>query len=39
LVEHIQQEIRPVGSWQKAQAQEVVRSWIVRYLDDQDVLE
>jgi len=39
LVEHIQQEIRIVGFWRKAQAQEALRNWIVQFLDDHDVLE
>ncbi len=39
LVEHIQQEIRPVGFWQKAQAQAILRFWVVRYLDDQEVMD
>lgn len=34
LVEHIQQEIRLVGFWSNAHAQEVLRKWIVGCLDD-----
>jgi type I restriction enzyme, R subunit len=38
VVEHIQQEVRLVGFWQNANAQDVLRKWIVQYLDDQDGL-
>lgn len=37
LVAHIQQEIRLVGFWTKVQAQELLRSWIVQRLDDEDL--
>jgi type I restriction enzyme, R subunit len=38
LVDHIQQEIRLVGFWQNAHAQEVLHRWLVQFLDDQDLL-
>jgi type I restriction enzyme R subunit len=38
LVDHIQQEIAIVGFWSRAQAQEGLRSWIFRTLDDADLL-
>lgn len=38
MVDHIQKEVRLEGFWKKAQAQEALRSWLVRYLDDLDLL-
>ena len=38
LVEHIQQELRIVGFWKRAQAQDQLRSWVVQTLDDRDIL-
>lgn len=38
LVKHIQQEVRLVGFWLNAHAQEVLRSWIVRFLDGDNSL-
>ena len=38
LVEHIQQELRIVGFWRKAQAQGQLRAWVVQTLDAQDIL-
>ena len=38
LVEHIQQELRIVGFWNRAQAQNQLRSWVVQTLDDRDIL-
>jgi type I restriction enzyme R subunit len=38
LVEHIQSEIALTGFWRNTFAQDVLRGWIVRYLDDQDIL-
>ena len=38
LVEHIQQEIRLVGFWENPHAQDVLRKWIVQFLDAHDVL-
>ncbi|HKV08605.1 MAG TPA: type I restriction enzyme endonuclease domain-containing protein, partial [Thermoanaerobaculia bacterium] len=37
LVAHIQQEIRLVGFWSRVPAQEVLRSWIVQRLDEEDL--
>lgn len=38
LVAHIQQEIGMVGFWSRAQAREVLRSWIFMTLDDANLL-
>jgi type I restriction enzyme R subunit len=38
MVEHIRQEIRIVDFWRNAHAQNVLRGWIVRFLDDNDVI-
>lgn len=38
LVDHVRQEIRLVGFWQNAHAQEVLHRWLVQFLDDQDLL-
>ncbi|MBI3943021.1 MAG: type I restriction endonuclease subunit R [Chloroflexi bacterium] len=38
LVEHIRQEIRAVDFWRNAHAQELLRSWTVRFLDDHEVV-
>ncbi len=38
VVDHIQQEIRLVGFWQNAHAQEVLHRWLVQFLDDQNLL-
>ena len=38
LVEHVRQEIHFVGFWQNAHARDVLRKWIVQFLDEQDVL-
>jgi type I restriction enzyme R subunit len=37
LVDHVRQEIRVVDFWRNVQAQNVLRQWIIQYLD-QDVL-
>ena len=38
MVEHIRQEIRIVDFWRNAHAQNLLRGWIVRFLDDEDVI-
>lgn len=38
LVEHIRQEIRIVDFWRNTHAQNVLRGWIVRLLDDRDAV-
>lgn len=38
LVDHIKQEIKLVGFWSNAHAQDVLRKWIVGCLDEHDVL-
>ena len=38
MVDHIQQELRIVGFWRKAQAQDQLRAWVVQTLDAQDIL-
>jgi type I restriction enzyme R subunit len=38
LVEHVEQEIRVVEFWSRAQAQADLRRWIFQFLDDQNVL-
>ncbi len=38
LVDHIRQEIRIVGFWTNAHAQDVLRKWIVGCLDEHDIL-
>ncbi|MDH6086198.1 type I restriction endonuclease subunit R [Umezakia ovalisporum] len=38
MVEHIRQEIRIVDFWRNAHAQNVLRGWIVSFLDDHDVI-
>jgi type I restriction enzyme R subunit len=38
LVEHIRQEIRSVDFWRNSHAQNVLRGWIVRFLDDSDAI-
>jgi type I restriction enzyme R subunit len=37
LVAHLQREIGVVGFWQNAYAQELLRKWVVKHLDDQQV--
>lgn len=39
MVDHIQQEIRLVAFWKNPEAQRVLRNWIVRFLDDQDLFD
>lgn len=39
LVEHISQEIRVVDFWRNLHAQGVLRTWIVNFLDDNDVID
>jgi type I restriction enzyme, R subunit len=38
MVDHIRQEIRMVDFWRNQNAQEVLRMWVVRLLDDHDVV-
>jgi len=38
MVEHIRQEIRIVDFWRNTHAQNVLRGWIVYFLDDHDVI-
>lgn len=38
LVDHIRQEIRAVDFWRNTYAQNVLRSWLVSFLDDHDIL-
>jgi type I restriction enzyme R subunit len=38
LVEHVQQEIRLVGFWENPHAREMLRRWLVQFLDAHDVL-
>ena len=38
MVEHIRQEVRLVDFWRNTHAQNVLRGWIVRFLDDHDVV-
>lgn len=38
LVDHVQQEARLVGFLNNAHAQEVLHKWVVRFLDDYDLL-
>jgi type I restriction enzyme R subunit len=38
LVTHVQQEIRTVDFWRNLPAQNVLRSWIVTFLDSQDAV-
>lgn len=38
LVDHIRQEIRRVDFWRNPSLQDELRSWIVRFLDDHDVV-
>lgn len=38
LVAHVQQEIRAVDFWRNLPAQNVLRSWIVTFLDDHDAV-
>ena len=38
LVEHVRQEVRLRDFWRNVHAQTVLRSWIVRYLDENDVI-
>ncbi len=38
MVDHIRQEIRNVDFWRNVHAQNLLRSWIVRFLDDHDVV-
>ncbi|MCB9794638.1 MAG: type I restriction endonuclease subunit R [Alphaproteobacteria bacterium] len=38
LVEHVRQELRLVGFWERDQAQEALRGWMIRTLDDADLL-
>lgn len=38
LVDHIRQEVRLVDFWRNPSAQDTLRSWIVRFLDDHDVV-
>jgi type I restriction enzyme, R subunit len=39
LVDHIQQEIRLVGFWQNAHAQQVLRHWAVQFLDEHEIID
>lgn len=39
LVDHVQQEARLVGFLRNAHAQEVLHKWVVRFLDDHDLLD
>ena len=39
LVDHVQQEARLVGFLKNAHAQEVLHKWVVRFLDDHDLLD
>jgi len=36
MVAHIQQEVRNVGFWKNSHAQEVLRKWVIGFLDDND---
>ncbi len=38
LVDHIRQEVRVVDFWRKPHAQTMLRSWLVRFLDDNAVV-
>ena len=38
MVGHIAQEIRAVDFWRNIMAQNMLRGWIVRYLDDNDIV-
>jgi type I restriction enzyme R subunit len=38
MVDHIRQEIRVVDFWSNPHAQNVLRGWIVRFLDDHDAV-
>jgi len=38
MVDHIRQEIRVVDFWRNAHAQNVLRGWVVRFLDDNDAV-
>ena len=38
MVEHIQQEVRLVGFWRNTHAQNVLRNWLVKFLDNHDEL-
>ena len=38
LVDHIRQEVRIRDFWRNAHAQTVLRGWIVRFLDDGDLI-
>ncbi len=38
LVDHIRQEIRAVDFWRNAYAQDILRRWIIQFLDDRDVV-
>jgi len=38
LVDHIQSEVKLADFWQSAHNREVLHSWIVRFLDNQDIL-
>jgi type I restriction enzyme R subunit len=38
IVEHIRQEIRMVDFWSKVHARNVLRGWLVKYLDDNDTV-
>ena len=38
LVDHIQREIQLVGFWRSQYAQDTLHKWIVRFLDDRDLL-
>jgi len=38
LVAHVQQEIRTVDFWRNLPAQNVLRSWLVTFLDDHDAV-
>jgi type I restriction enzyme R subunit len=39
LVDHLQQEVNLVGFWSNAVAQDVLRKWVVGFLDDYDLFE
>jgi type I restriction enzyme R subunit len=38
IVEHIAQEIRVVDFWRNTQAQNVLRGWLLKYLDDNEIV-
>ena len=38
LVAHVRREVRLVGFWQNPHAREVLRRWVVQFLDDRDLV-